>query len=553
MTASKPLAGAVVSEQQRASDIGAGILRKGGNAADAIIATILAVNTLAPFHSDIGGGGFAIIRQADGNYEALDFRHVAPKDVTMEYYQKGASTSVGGSAVAVPGQMRGLEELHRRYGRLKWAELFEPSIKLAREGQQVCEDLRDFTTRECVPPGSDNLAGSWYETDPMYHALFKNGRVLAVGELYYRPEFAMTLEAIAEKGADAFYGGEIAKAMVDTVRERGGLMTLDDLRDYRPRWCSPISAKYRGNVLWTVPAPASGAIWLSAMGILNHFKSPGAGTVLDYHRVTEALRLAYGQRTQLGDPSFVPGLETKQKEWISYECTADRAKMLSDEHTFPPDYYKPPGVEIKEDAGTSNITAADETGLVISVTTTVGLNWGSHIMVKAGFVLNDSMDDFSVQGRPNQTGYEPTKANFVAGGKRPLSSSCPYIVENSRGEVILAGGSAGGSTIISANVQVARNVLDYGFSAREALRASRLHNQILPNVSQLERQNTHQGSTVEGFSEELAEELRSKGHTVEWVPMNRSTPCAIKFLPGPDWEPAGDPRKNDSGGSVVHP
>ncbi|KAL7425269.1 hypothetical protein Q5752_000957 [Cryptotrichosporon argae] len=550
----RPLAGAVVSEQTRASQIGTDMLLAGGNAADAIVATIIAVNTLAPYHSDLGGGGFAIVRQADGEYTALDFRHEAPRGITMQLFKDGASTSVGGAAVAVPGQIRGLAELHRKYGRLPWATLLEPSIRLARDGAAVRGDLREFTLRETNPPYSGALAGSWMEHDQAYAALFKDGQMLAEGDTYFRPEMARALEILAERGADAFYEGEIAEGIVRAVRDRGGVMTLDDLRHYRPRWTTPISAKYRDDTLWTVPAPASGAIWLSAMSTLSHLPAAGAGTVLDYHRVTEALRLAYGQRTQLGDPAFVPGLNEKQASWISEASTRKRAAMISDEQTFPPDYYKPPHVGIKNDAGTSNVTAADETGLVISITTTIGLNFGSRIMVPGyGFVLNDSMDDFSVEGVANGTGYEPSRANFVEPGKRPLSSSCPYIVEGADGRPVLAGGSAGGSTIISANTQVARLVLDYGFTAAEALRASRLHNQILPNVSQIERSNTTRGITVDGFSDELAAGLAGKGHALEWVKSNRSTPCAMRFLPGPDWEAEGDPRKWDSGGSVVHP
>ncbi|KAK8865895.1 gamma-glutamyltransferase [Kwoniella newhampshirensis] len=546
------LSGAVCSEQIRASEIGTSILAAGGNAADAIIATIIAVNTLAPFHSDIGGGGFAIIRTTSGDVDSLDFRHTAPAAASSEFYKNPeVSTAVGGAAVAVPGEIRGLEALHQKYGRLEWRKLFEPSIKLAEEGCEVRGDLYDFLTKECVPPSSPNLAGSWMEKDPMYASLFHNGQALPIGSTWKRPEYARTLERIAREGADAFYHGEIAEAIVNAVKERGGLMTVEDLRNYRVNWNTPLSVKYRDYTLWAPPAPASGAIWLSAMGMLSTFEPAGAGTVTDLHRLTEALRLAYGQRTALGDPAFVPGLEEKQLSWLESQALAKRAKMISDDKTHNPDYYKPPKVEIVNDHGTSNITVADSEGLVISITTTVGLNWGSHIMVPGfGMVLNDSMDDFSVEGRPNGTGYEPQVANYVYGGKRPLSSSCPYIVVDSTGKVVLSGGAAGGSTIISCNVQVARNILDYDMSAAEALRANRLHNQILPNWSEVEKSSTHQGITVDGFSEEQGKGLEEKGHVLKWVDKNRSTPCAIKFLSGGGWEPQGDPRKHDSGGSV---
>ncbi|WWD17920.1 gamma-glutamyltransferase [Kwoniella shandongensis] len=552
---SELLSGAVASEQRRASEVGTSILAAGGNAADAIIATILTVNTLAPYHSDIGGGGFAIIRDKEGRYDSLDFRHTAPAAANSEFYKNpSVSTAIGGAAVAVPGEIRGLEALHKKYGRLEWSKLFEGAIKYAKEGAEVGGDLYDFISRECIPSGSSNLSGSWMESEPMYASLFQDGQALPIGSIWKRPEYATTLEKIAAGGADVFYQGEIAEGIVKSVRDKGGLMTLDDLKNYRVNWNTPLSIKYRDCTLWAPPAPASGAIWLSAMGILSHFEPTESGSVTDLHRLTEALRLAYGQRTALGDPAYVPGLEEKQRSWLTPEALRQRASMISDEKTQEPDYYKPPKVEIVNDNGTSNITVADSEGLVISITTTVGLPWGSHIMVPGlGLVLNDSMDDFSVEGRPNATGYEPQVANYVYGGKRPLSSSCPYIVENSAGHVVLSGGAAGGSTIIGCNVQVARNVLDYDMTAAEAMRANRLHNQILPNFSDLERSSTHQGITIDGFSEEQVKGLEGKGHKIRWVEKNRSVPCAIKFVEGQGgkrWEAEGDPRKHDSGGSV---
>ncbi|KAK4684485.1 hypothetical protein P7C73_g5688, partial [Tremellales sp. Uapishka_1] len=561
------LYGAVVSEHYLASEIGIDILSCGGNAADALVATVIAVNTLCPYHSDLGGGGFAIIRQSDGIYKSLDFRHTAPLAATAEFY-KDKRTDRGGTAVAVPGELKGLEEIHSAYGQLSWEECLAPSIRLAREGMPMGGDFTVFLKQ--ITHGKDSVEGTFLATNPEYrHFLGPEGKLLAVGETFYRPGYADVLERIAQEGSSAFYEGEVAKSIVEAVTADGGLLSLDDLKNYTFRYNTPLSADYHGYKLVTVPAPASGAIWLSAMGTLSHFKSTESGDVLDLHRLTEALRLAYGQRTQLGDPSFVDGLDAKQASWISPESTAKRAKMVSDDHTFPPEYYKPPQIEIKNDNGTSNITVADSSGLVISVTTTVGLIFGSTIIVpKHGIVLNDSMDDFSVHGRPNGTGYEPSPANYIVGGKRPLSSSCPYIVEDASGNVVLAGGAAGGSTIISANTQVVRNVLvrlvissgiavlmgehqDYGMSATEALWAARLHNQILPNVSQVERTSVTGDRTVNGFTEEQARGLETKGHVLEWVDKNRSTPCAIKFFPRSSWEPGCDPRKIDAGGASV--
>nr|XP_018267316.1 gamma-glutamyltransferase [Kwoniella dejecticola CBS 10117]OBR89474.1 gamma-glutamyltransferase [Kwoniella dejecticola CBS 10117] len=550
------LSGAVTSEDTRASEIGTQILSAGGNAVDAIIATIIAVNTLCPYHSDLGGGGFAILRTPQGGYKSLNFRHIAPAAASSEFYKDpNVSTSIGGAAVAVPGELKGLEELHKGYGKLPWEALFEPSIKLAQEGFEVKQDLHDVSQRIQL------LRQPACCHDPSFSSLFIDGQAISPGSTWKRPEYAKTLKKISREGSEAFYTGEIAQAIVDVVRERGGLMTLDDLKNYNVEWNEPLSLDYKGYTIRSTPAPASGAIFLSALGMLSECQHQGEGSIEDLHVLTESLRLAYGQRTALGDPNFVPGLQEKQLSWLSPESIKERSKLITDK-THPPDYYKPPNVEIVNDHGTSNITAADSEGMVVSITTTVGLGWGSHIMVPGyGFILNDSMDDFSVEGRPNGTGYEPQVANYVYGGKRPLSSSCPYIISHkTTNEPLASGGAAGGSTIISANVQVARNILEYQASAEESLRMNRLHNQILPNVSRLERKSFHQDITIAGFTEKQAKALEARGHQVEWVDKNFSVPVVIKFnsqeqgehQEGQEtrWEVAAEPRRNNTGGSV---
>ncbi|ODO11948.1 gamma-glutamyltransferase [Cryptococcus amylolentus CBS 6273] len=549
--------GAVVSEHSHASTIGTRILAAGGSAVDALIATTIAVNTLNPYHSDLGGGGFAVLKEASPEgavkLDLTDFALALKAAVTAKLFKKlpAQATAVGGLAVAVPGQMRGFAELHERYGVLSWKQLFQESIDLAQNGFALGGDLYEYTLREANPPNSTNLRDTWLDKDPSYASLIQpDGHIIPQGSIWKRPELAKALRKIAEEGAEAFYEGEIAEALVKAVRDRDGLMTVDDLKNYKPIWREALSTKYKGFTLYAPPAPASGAIWLSAMSMLSRFEPEGYGTVTDLHRLTEALRLAYGQRTALGDPAFVDDAEENQKEWLTEEYIERRKGMIDDKETKDPDYYKPAKVEIVTDAGTSNITTTDSSGLTISVTTTVGLSYGSHIMVPGwGFVLNDSMDDFSVEGRPNQFGYEPQVTNYVAGGKRPLSSSCPYIITHPSGRVHASGGAAGGSTIISSNTQIALSLLAYNHSAAQALSNPRLHNQILPNVSTVERGSNVRGVEVKGFTEEQVEGLRKKGHKVQWVEKAFSTPCAILWT-GDGWEAEGDPRKHDSGGSV---
>ncbi|WWC86232.1 gamma-glutamyltransferase [Kwoniella dendrophila CBS 6074] len=574
----KILSGAVTSEDTRASKIGTDILAAGGNAVDSIIATILAVNTLCPYHSDIGGGGFAILRDEKGEYKSLNFRHTAPAAATSDFYvNPDVSSSIGGTSVAVPGEIKGLEELHLKYGKLPWEILFEPSIKLSENGFEVSQDLNDFITPGRNPYGTTDF--SWMHQDLCYSTLFTNeGQPIPVGSIWKRPEYAQTLKKIAKEGSKAFYEGEIAQAIVDSVREKGGLMTTDDLQNYTVEWNQPLSIQYKDYTIYSIPAPGSGAIFLSAMGILSHLKTEGPGSVEDLHNLTETLRLAYGQRTSLGDPNYVPGLIKKQLDWLKPESIKERSKLIT-ETTHEPDYYKPPGIEIVNDNGTSNITVADSNGMIISITTTVGLGWGSHIMVpKYGFILNDSMDDFSIKGRSNYTGYAPQPTNYIQGGKRPLSSSCPYIISNSlTNKPFLAGGSSGGSTIISANIQIVRNILEYKLSPKESLKENRIHNQILPNYTSFEKQfhSQIQNTTVKGFDnpkdESIIVELEEKrGHKVNWINRNISVPVIIKFnnddfsdtsnsnlnldegidSSKPEWEVAADPRRHNTGGSI---
>ncbi|WWC66244.1 gamma-glutamyltransferase [Kwoniella pini CBS 10737] len=562
------LSGAVTSEDTRASEIGTQIISAGGNAVDAVIATIIAINTLCPYHSDLGGGGFAILRTIQGEYKSLNFRHTAPGKADSEFYKDpNISTSIGGSSVAVPGEIKGLEELHKNYGKLPWENLFKPSIELAENGFEVKQDLHNFITAACNPPGSTNLKGSWMENDPSFSSLFIDNQAIPLGYLWRRPEYAKTLKKLAKEGSEVFYNGEIAQAIVKIVNEKGGLMTLDDLKNYTVEWNEPISIDLEDYTIWSVPAPASGAIFLSALGMLDQFEHKGEGSIEDLHILTEALRLAYGQRTLLGDPNFVPGLKEIQLSWLQPESIKERSKLITDQ-THPPDYYKPPKVEIVNDNGTSNITVADSNGMVISITTTVGLGWGSRIMVpNFGFILNDSMDDFSIKGRPNGTGYEPQIANYVIGGKRPLSSSCPYIINYKKNKKPFAsGGSAGSSTIISTNIQIVRNLLKYklnNFNAIDYLKLNRLHNQILPNYTILEKSSIHQNILIKGFIKEQEIELKKKGHNIKWIEKNQSLPVLIKFDYDSNsnsnsnskeeqvkWQVAAEPRRNDTGGSI---
>ncbi|KAL1707722.1 gamma-glutamyltranspeptidase [Schizophyllum commune] len=551
----RPCRGAIASENKVASAIGAQILREGGSAVDAAIGTTLAVGTLCSDNSGIGGGGFALIRTLKGDYESLNFRPAAPAAVTSKMYldNPGAS-AVGGLAVAVPGELRGFEAMHKKYGKLPWSRLFEPSIRLARDGFPLTEDMARVVNVKTRAPDSDDPKSSWVYSHPtLSQWLTRDGELLPIGTLLTRPAYANTLETIAKEGADAFYTGDIAQGIVDAVQAEGGVMTMKDLRAYEVRSVEPLSAQFRGHKITSVGAPASGAVVLAALSILNNFDDVGGpSSVKDAHRMIESLKHAFAHRTLLGDPMFVTGLDAAQREFISPERGRMLRARIDDTKVHALSEYRAEGfqtvktdgrTEVKMDNGTSHIVAADTSGLVVSLTTTITLYWGSRIIVpSSGIVLNDSMEDFSVEGVSNFWGYLPTPANYIEGNKRPLSSTSPFIIEDAQGRFRYAGGAAGGSRIVSCNVQHIRNVLDYNMDPTEALAFPRLHDQIAPRETHLE----------EGWDREIAAELEGLGHRVKWLPVAPTTACGVSYNPDTDeWKAAGEPRRKVAGGEVV--
>lgn len=279
--------------------------------------------------------------------------------------------------------------------------------------------------------------------------------------------------------------------------------------EYECRKRNPLSIFIHGRKIVSTPAPSSGAVLLNALGTHAHLpKSNGPVTVEDEHRMIECLKFAYANRAHLGDPPFVPDIDRLEQEYISSEVCQKQASSIEDSRTQQTEFYNRASLEIKEDKGTSHLVAADAEGLVVSLTTTVGLAWGSRIITKSGIVLNNSLMDFSVKGAPNLFGYEPSPANYIDVNKRPLSSQCPFIIEDEKGNFAFAGGAAGGSRIISGNVQVARNVLQYGMHHPfAALSHRRLHHQLQPDEVILEN----------NYDEKMKIELEKRGHKVRFV------------------------------------
>ncbi|KAK1498608.1 gamma-glutamyltranspeptidase [Colletotrichum tamarilloi] len=534
-----PKLGAVASESDICSKIGTELLKKGGNAADATVGTVLCVGTVGMYHSGIGGGGFMLVRSSNGTYEFIDFRETAPAAAYEDMYTNNTRASLyGGLASGVPGELRGLEHLHKKYGKLPWSKVVEPAIKVARYGWRVNEDLVRYM--KSVTPN-----GNFLTDDPSWAIDFApHGTLLKLNETITRKRYADTLEVIAKEGADAFYTGAIANATIAALSKSNGTMTMADLKNYTVAIREPAQISYRGYKLTACNAPSGGIVALSALNIVSGYEGFGdpASRNSTVHRLDESMRFAYGQRTKLGDPSFVDGLSAYTKSMISPEVGAEIRSKISDFRTQNVSYYNPEGIESLETPGTSHIAVADASGMAISLTTTVNLLFGSQLMVpETGVIMNDEMNDFSIPGSSNAFGFIPSPANYVRPGKRPLSSISPVIVEHPDGKLYFVIGSAGGSRIITATIQNLHNVLDRNLTAPQALAEPRFHDQLSPNTAAFEY----------AYDNGTTSYLASLGTTVTWVAPGGSTAQGVRLLPNGTFEAAGEPRQKNSGGFAV--
>lgn len=437
----------------------------------------------------------------------------------------------------MPGEVRGLEHLHKNYGVLPWADLLAPAIKVARDGFEVTEDLVRY-----INSASNN---EFLVEDPIWAIDFApNGEIVKLGETITRKRYADTLEVIATQGPDAFYTGAIAEATIAALTSKNGTMTVEDLKNYTVAIREPAEITYRGHKATSGSAPSSGVVALSTLKILDGYDgfSDPAALNLSTHRLDEAMRFAYGQRTELGDPSFVEGLDEYQKSMVSDKVAAEIRSKISDFRTQNVSYYNPAGIESLVTHGTSHVVAADRSGMAVTLTTTVNLLFGSRVMVpETGVIMNNEMNDFSIPGSSNAFGYIPSPANFIRPGKRPLSSISPTIVETPDGKLYYATGSAGGSRIITATLQSVHNVLDLGMTTAEALAAPRLHDQLSPDQVSLEY----------AYDNGTAAYLASLGHNVTWTAPGGSTAQGLRLLPNGTFEAAGEPRQKNSGGFAV--
>ena len=498
--------GMVASTAQSATRVGVAVLRSGGTAVDATIATAFALAVVHPSAGNIGGGGFLIARIGDSMSVALDFREKAPRAAHRNMYltprgDLNGSSTLGHLAAGVPGCVRGLWEFHKKFGTRPWAELIAPAIRLAREGftvdQRLHESISADSARFVDYPGSSAL-------------FLPDGRPPEIGVLWKNPDLAAILERIAKRGPDGFYTGATADLIVAEMRRGGGLITHQDLKEYVAVWRDPIVFSYRGHTIFSMPPPSSGGITMAMIGnILEGYDLKAAGwhSAESMHFLAEAMRRAYADRNfYLGDPEYVaiPTAMLLSKEYAARR----RMTILPDRATPSSEVLPGSGSLTLEHPQTTHFSVADDRGNAVAMTTTLNLAYGSAVTVTgAGFLLNNEMDDFAAKpGAPNVYGLVQGEANAIAPGKRMLSSMTPTIVLDPNGAVVIVTGAAGGPRIITSVFQVISNLIDYHLPLSAAMNGPRIHQQHLPDRIGCERH---------GFDRSTLDRLRSMGYTIK--------------------------------------
>jgi gamma-glutamyltranspeptidase / glutathione hydrolase len=536
--------GMISTTDRVASEIGAEILRRGGNAVDAAVATHFALAVVNPEAGNIGGGGFLVVRMADGTVASLDFREKAPLAASRDMYLDAqgnltSASTAGHLAAGVPGSVAGMWEAHRRFGTLPWADLVMPAANLA-EGIVVHERLA-------------SSLGTYQERLRRYPAtaaaFLPGGNAPRVGDRLEQRDLAETLRRIAREGRDGFYRGRTAELVEAEMRRGGGIITRADLAAYEAVWRDPIVFDYRGHRVISMPPPSSGGATLGQiLKIMEGYdvRAMGFLSAQHVHLFTEATRRAYADRNEyLADPDFVPQPIPRM---FSDEYVSERRRGI-DMNRASPSARVQPGmgpaptgrVARNESENTTHYSIVDGSGNAVAVTTTINSLYGNLVTVTgAGFLLNNEMDDFAAKpGTPNQFGLVQGEANAIAPGKRMLSAMTPTIVLDPSGSVLLVTGTPGGSTIITSIAQIVSNVVDFGMDAATSTATPRLHHQHLPDILRFERRGLHP---------EVVERLRALGHDVQERPGFQGDVQTIMVLPGGVLAGVSDPRR---GGAAV--
>ena len=523
---------AMVSTTDRLGTLaGLRILEDGGSAVDAAVGISFVLAVVNPEAGNIGGGGFMVIRLADGETYALDYRERAPAGATRDMYldDRGAPTRRslrGHSATGVPGSVMGLWEAHQRFGTIEWPVLLEPAIELA-QGFEVAERLASSLAR---------AQSSLEDFDATREAFLPGGAPPAIGAIFRQPDLAETLSRVRDNGPGGFYSGVTADLIVDEMRRGDGLITHGDLSGYAAIWREPVSFRYRGHTLHSMPPPSSGGATMALIAqIVEGYDLPSFGrhSTQTVHVLAEASRRAYADRNQaLADPDFV---EVPLDRMTSRDYARARGADISMSAATPSQRVGP-AILVSEGTETTHVSVVDAMGNAVALTTTLNSLYGSRVTVAgAGFLLNNEMDDFATRpGFPNQFGLVQGEQNAIEPGKRMLSAMTPTIVEDRDGELLMVLGSPGGSTIITTVFQTIVNVVDFGMDVSQSVRAPRIHHQHLPDRIQYERG---------GLLPAVVDSLRTLGHTVEERGGTSGDVQAILVLPDGTLSGYSDPRR----------
>jgi gamma-glutamyltranspeptidase / glutathione hydrolase len=506
----------VVSVHDLASHVGVEIMQAGGNAVDAAVATGFALAVVHPAAGNIGGGGFMLIRMADGKTHFLDYREMAPAAATRDMYLDGqgnvipGASDIGYRAIGVPGSVAGMVYAEQKYGKLTLRQVIAPAIQLAREGYVLTwEEASDMHDRHLA------------EFSESHRVFQRNGDYYKPGEIFRQPDLARTLERIAEH-PDDFYHGSLARELAAAMQKGGGLITADDLAHYEVKEREPVRGTYRGYEVISAPPPSSGgAVLIEILNILEGYDlgKMGDRSAQAMHYTIEAFRRAFFDRAEfMGDPDFakIPVAQLIDKRYAAaWQETIDPEHATASKDLKRPAIFSeleqyaaahPPVVAPHESNHTTHYSVMDADGNAVAVTTTINDWFGSRVTAEGlGFLLNDEMDDFSAKaGVPNGDGLIQSSTNAIGPGKRPLSSMTPTMVVHD-GKTVMVLGSPGSSKIITTVANVLMGVVDYGMNIQEAVNAPRFHNQWLPDVVNVEK----------WFSLDTVNVLQHGGYNVE--------------------------------------
>ncbi|XP_057870182.2 glutathione hydrolase 1 isoform X1 [Cryptomeria japonica] len=499
--------GAVAADDGRCSRIGRDVLKEDGHALDAAVATALCLGVVSPASSGIGGGAFMLVRLASGEAEAYDSRETAPASASENMYVNNPlSKSSGARAVAVPGELVGLYQAWQKYGRIPWKRLVLPAAHLA----------ESFIVSPYLAFQMNDSKAAIFADKGLRNVFTSNGKLLQAGDKCHNFMLAKTLKAIAEYGPKVFYNGTVGVNLVKDVRKAGGILTFKDLQNYKIRVQKPLSADIMGYKILGMPPPSSGgAGMILVLNILASYGVPSASYgVLGLHRMIEAFKHMFAVRMNLGDPDFV-NVTNVLADMLSPKFAAELKKTIYDNMTFGPSHYGGKWNEI-DDHGTSHFSIVDVDRNAVSITSTVNAYFGAKLLSqKTGIVLNNEMDDFSIESNSSGSSLPPAPPNFIRPFKRPLSSMTPTILLQD-GQLRAVLGASGGIKIIAATTQLFLNYFIKKMEPLASIMEPRVYHQLIPNFVDYEKWTTVLGDHIE-LSEKIVTGLEKRGHKLRGV------------------------------------